>query len=811
MSVRSGRRFRALVVLLVTGSLTVIVAVAQTPRAGPAPMPADLLKASPFDRITLIDGTVLDIEPVSPRPLPPYDPRKDRKADAKDSGPPPEGNIFLPSQKELIAKAAQAKRDEAEMVRELNITPVGEDQVYSVRRASIRSIEYFEDMLIAEGTRLAASHDFARAFEHFLRVRERVGTWKGLEAGVRRLLLEEGTDALGKGEPGRGLRLLRELHAQQADFPGLADALARAYGERIASAFGAREYAQARRILHELEGLAPGHAGVQNARAELIKAATARASVPEDAGLAEKLDGLAEALRIWPRLEGGEGRYREAFAALPTLDVAVLDVPRTPGPWKRTPAESRVADLFFRPLSRATETEELTTSRPDQLLDSVEVGDLGRRWILRLQDGFAWSDQSGPVTSRDLLRGLTLRAESGSPGFDAGWADRLSRAEILDDRRVAVTLTRPLLRPASWLGQPLGSARAGRDGRIPGPEGDRALVGTGPYRLVHEKEAILVGRAISTDTMIQRVRERRYERPAQAVEGLRSGEVTMLEHVPPWEVSALESDPEIQVGRDPVPHTHVLAIDGRVAALRNRSLRRGLSYAIAREAILEELLLRRKPAAPNVPADGVIIPGTYADAPIAEPLPTDPLLARMLVAAARKELGGEPITLTLEYPALAEAMVTVPRIAEALTNAGVTLKLVERSPDELERRLRDGEPFELAYRVVRCEEPIADLGRALCPGFDAPPGRDALAAVASPLILERLLKLEQASEFPTARGLSIQIDRATREELPIIPLWHLESCYAWRTRLTGPGKESRHLYQGIESWRIEPWYARDPW
>ena len=44
--------------------------------------------------------------------------------------------------------------------------------------------------------------DFARAFEHFLRVRERAGTWKGLDTGVRRLLFEEGTLAMAGGDPG---------------------------------------------------------------------------------------------------------------------------------------------------------------------------------------------------------------------------------------------------------------------------------------------------------------------------------------------------------------------------------------------------------------------------------------------------------------------------------------------------------------------------------------------------------------------------------------------------------------------------------
>src|SRR4051812_40237895 len=43
-------------------------------------MPTDLLKAQPFDRITLIDNTTWLVEPVAPRPLPEYDPAKEKAA-----------------------------------------------------------------------------------------------------------------------------------------------------------------------------------------------------------------------------------------------------------------------------------------------------------------------------------------------------------------------------------------------------------------------------------------------------------------------------------------------------------------------------------------------------------------------------------------------------------------------------------------------------------------------------------------------------------------------------------------------------------
>ncbi|HEV3121682.1 MAG TPA: hypothetical protein VGY53_07260, partial [Isosphaeraceae bacterium] len=78
-----------------------LAALWQAPRMGfaqvgaepPATPSTDLLKVPPFDRITLVDNTVVVIEPVTPRPLPPYDQRKERarqKAKEEKAKPRPE-------------------------------------------------------------------------------------------------------------------------------------------------------------------------------------------------------------------------------------------------------------------------------------------------------------------------------------------------------------------------------------------------------------------------------------------------------------------------------------------------------------------------------------------------------------------------------------------------------------------------------------------------------------------------------------------------------------------------------------------------
>ncbi len=714
------------------------------------------MRSLPFDRITLTDGTVLDVEPVTPRPLPPYDPKKDRKTTTKERIP-PEGNIFLPSQKEEIA-AAEKVRKQQEKAREpqyseITVKPLGQDNLFKIKRANIKSIAYFEDLLLAESESLLRKKEYARAFDHDLRVHQRAPNWVGLSEHVNRLLFEEGRAVLADKQVERGLRLLRELHARKADFPGLADELAKAYRERIEHAFEAGAYADGRKVLHELEGLTPDHAIVREARARYEAKAQELVSAAGKAAGAERLDALTEALRVWPRHDEAARQFTAAFAALPTLDVAVLDLPRALGPWLRSPADARVSRLVFLPLFAAEDEDALHGRRNDQLATALDTADLGRRLTLTLREGPRWSDGSGPVTSRDVLRSLAECANPDSPRYLARWALLMDRVEASDDRHVTIRLSRTVLKPASWLLGPIGPAHAGRDGLVPTPDGTRRLVGNGPFPHVEPTEKAFTFLAAGKATgAIRRVREIRFADAAAALDALQRGAVTLIERVPPDQVAALSKHPEIQVGQYQQPRVHVLALDGRNRALRNRTLRRGISYAIDRKGLLEETLLHHAGNEANVPADGVFVRGSYADAPGVTPLGSDARLARMLVAAARKEMGGALSTLTLAYPAVPEARAAVPKIAEALRAAGLDLSLVERSETELEMDLRSGKRFDLAYRVLTCDEPVRDAGRLICPGYDAPPRADALAAVASPRILQLLLQLENASEFPSARA-----------------------------------------------------------
>jgi len=836
---------RTSVATLASALAILIAACRATPRAQaqdadvvPAPGSTDLLRVAPFDRVTLIDGTVFLVEPVSPRPLPVIDPKdKDgrRRARGKKSGIPEEGNIIVgvPTKLELpgARKDVDADGVAGDEVR-LHLLQGGPNEArdFKVKRSNMKKIEYFEDLLLQECDRLVMAHDYARAFECCLRVQTRNPFWQGVDDHVNRVLYSEGSRALIDGDGERGLRLLRELLGRKRDYPGLLDQIGGAYTKRIERALKMGLYTQGRRVLHELVELAPEHVLVKEMRALYVT--KAKRSIQDTEGLdgPERLDGLTEALRIWPELDGVEALYNKAFAAETTLDVAVTDVAVPLGPWVRSRADARITRLLYRPILASDDDEARHGKTPGQLAAAIESSDLGRRLLIRLRSGIYWSDGSRPVSAIDVARDLVDRTDPHSPRYEARWADLLDRVEMTDETRVEIRLNRAPLKTGLWLMGPVGPAHASIDGRVATSSQERPLVSNAAYRcstangervelrVRDDKESTARdaarradGEPVTRAPKIRRIREVRLSAGQSAVGALRRGEVSLIEHVPPDQVMELAASGEIKVGRYTQPLVHVIALDGRNPALRNRALRRALSYALDRKLLLEDHVLKHPPTPEDTVADGPFPKGSYADAPTVKPLESHPWLAKMLVAAARKELGGPPIRLNLEYPAIPEVQQIVDKIAESFRAAGVEITSIEVLPTRLETELRAGRRFDLAYRVLRTYEPVFDAGMLLCPGYDAPPEANALASGASPRIVQLLLQLERAAEWVSARGLVLQIDRESRDELPVLPLWKLVDHYAWRDRLSGPAPTAGEFYQGIETWEIKPWIAKDPW
>ena len=804
MSDRIGRRARGLALGL-AASLGAILGlpgpgVGQfSPNAKGKARPDDLLKSAPFDRITLTDNAVFEVEPVDPRPLPPIEKKKAGDAEVA----PRRGR-----------SDAFARKDNGEGEAQVVIHMIeGEPRDFKVKRSSIKDVEYFEDMLLLEADRLIKADEFARAFERLQVVKNRDPNWPGLEERVNRLLFEEGSASLGGDNP-RALVLLTDLRARKPDYPGLADPLVSSFATRIARALEVGDYLVGRRLIREVEALAPGHLEAKAAREAYQARARDLVAQAAKADSSAKVDRLGEAARVWPGLDGLEPAYRAAFRAEPTLAVAVADLADPVGPFPKSQASARVARLVYLPLLASDDEEAGRGAVEGQLLAGLELFELGKGLRIRLKPGLGWSDGSRPVTAVDVARSLADRAVPASPGFSARWADLLDRVEVTGEDRLEVRLTRATMKPETWLLGPVGPAQAAADGWVSTVDRGRRPVGDGPYRWDASNDQTTLLHAVEPATgppaSIRRVLEVRHPNQALAFEALIRGEVALMEHVSSEQLKELAGKPDrYKVGRFATPSMHRIALDGRNPVLRNRRLRRALSMAINRRGLLEDVILRRPVDETNLVADGPFVKGSFVDAQGVEPLVYDPLLAKGLVAAAKKELGGNAIRLTLEHPATPEARAACPKIAEGYALIGVELTLVERPEAELELALRSGRKFDLAYRASRPTQPLRDAGPMLLPGYDAPPSADALESAASPRILQLLIQLDRAPETTSARALAIQVDRESRDELPVLPLWQLQDHYAWRADLRGPLEVADHLYQDIAKWEVEPWFPQD--
>ena len=375
-----------------------------------------------------------------------------------------EGNIGLPGEKSSFKKSKQQKgddQDDAKTTVKIHLLQEADVRDFTVKRSGIKSVEYFEDLLLAESERLVLARDFARAFECLLRVKSRNPGWVGLDDHVNRLLFAEGSTALIAGDNERGLRLLRELLARDRAFPGLLDQIASAYSRWIAHALDLGKFAKGRRFLHELEEMAPEHLAVRDLRNRFIARASKQVKDAESRSGAERLDGLIDALRIWPTLEGAESLYIKAFESMPTLDVAVADIARPLGPWVRSPADARVSRLLYWPILAADSDDAKAGKVAGQLAAGLQSSDLGRRLLFRLRDGIVWSDQSRRVTAVDVARALIDRSDPSSSKYQARWAFLLDRVEAIDDNRVEVRLNRPLFKPGAWFEWPVGPRMRG--------------------------------------------------------------------------------------------------------------------------------------------------------------------------------------------------------------------------------------------------------------------------------------------------------------------------------------------------------------
>lgn len=256
----------------------------------------------------------------------------------------------------------------------------------------------------------------------------------------------------------------------------------------------------------------------------------------------------------------------------------------------------------------------------EPLIDTDWIGDMGQRpglataWRrtdertleLTLREGVRFHDGS-PFTAEDVAfsfgpermwggaagprtppPAVVASARRSFPGFE--------RIEVVDRHTVRfvnrvpdVTLEGRLARTVAVIAPRTGFERAAT-----WMDWARRPIGTGPYRIAEfDPDRILVLEAFDDHWAgrppIRRLRFVEMPEVASRINALLSGEADFACDVPPDQIGAIERNPRYEVAGNPINNHRILVFDKHHAVLANPLVRRALTHAIDRQAVVDAL------------------------------------------------------------------------------------------------------------------------------------------------------------------------------------------------------------------------------
>lgn len=525
------------------------------------------------------------------------------------------------------------------------------------------------------------------------------------------------------------------------------------------------------------------------------------------------------------------------------LVVAVRELPNLISPaLARTDPEKWALDLVFEGLlRRAADMSAGQHYEPALARELPTIKPLSRTFVIGAAN---WvrpdGGDAGPVTAEDVRKSWDrLHARAGRPGAEVG---ELIEQVVARGEECRLVFRRGQLDPLALATFKVLPERASED-----EEFARHPVGSGPF--VYDGPRTRQGRQYmdfkanrayglraghANQPQLKEVRLLASRDPVadfrrgavHLVLSQTTGEVASISNAAPGEQPPARLEAMIGSGLSgsvqtlPSRRIYYLAVNHAVPHLggdAGKPVRRVIAYAIRRDAILTDCY-RAGYSAHHQPLNGPFPPGTWPCSPlVTKSALDDPPGAKGIRESTeyKNALGldqaRKPREFTLKYPAgdaaVEKACQMIARQVGEV-EPGFTIKPVAVPPEKLWRQIEFDTDYHLAFRHFDYADDWFSLAGLLDPS--APPGnggRNFLGYKPSEAFSSVLSRCQDRRDFGKLREDMHRLHEEFREELPFIPLWHLDThvliSRSLETRPAAGQLDPLQPFTHIDEWRLK--------
>jgi len=332
-------------------------------------------------------------------------------------------------------------------------------------------------------------------------------------------------------------------------------------------------------------------------------------------------------------------------------------------------AAAAVKEVTYRNIYEGLTTLDTTGTAVPLLATSWTMAPDARSYVFHLRPGVRFSDGTpfdAKIVAFSLLRAIR-------PGSTNSMAERLSEitgVDVIDPLTVRIRLNQPdagLAALLAW-GDCVMVAPASADHLATAP------VGTGPFRYRSwtrgDRLTLVRNDAYwGAKPALRTIEYRFISDPAAAYAAMKTHSVDLFPDYPaPENLAQLRADPALRITTAPSEGEVILALNNQAGPLRDLRVRRAISYALDRRAIIDGAMFGYgQPIGSHFPPqnpDYVDLTGLY---------PHDPAKARALLVQAGYPHG---LTLTLKLPPPAYARRSGEIVAAELAAIGIKAVIV---------------------------------------------------------------------------------------------------------------------------------------